>query len=159
MKKRIGIVSNLSLWLNNIASTAVMVMAILTVLNVLLRVIFKSPILGTYEYVRFLQLIIIGGAIAYCGLLGGHVAVDFLIGKFPSKILNINKKIIGIFSTIYLLFISYYLFQFGNSFLVSGEVSVTLEMPFYPFIWFISFTILVLAIIELKFVINKGDAK
>lgn len=160
MRKILDINTNLSLWLNNISMIAIMAMALLVVINVILRAFpLTLPIMGTYEYVRLLQMVIIGGSIAYCAVLGGHVSVDFLVNKLPVKISKFIDTIMGIISTIFLFFASYYVFQFGYSFKMSGEVTETTGMPFYPFVWFVSFALLVFAIVELKNIVNRGDVK
>lgn len=157
MRKIIGITTKLSLWLNNIAMIAIMAMALLTVINVILRAFpFTPPILGTYEYVRLLQMVIIGGSIAYCAVLGGHVSVGFVVDKLPVKISKFTDTIIAIISIIFLLVASYYVFQFGNSFKISGEVTETTGMVFYPFVWFIAFAFLIFAIVELKHIADRG---
>lgn len=160
MKKVFDINTKLSLWLNNIAMIAVLAMAFLTVINVILRVFpLTPPLLGTYEFVRLLQMVIIGGSVAYCAVLGGHVSVDFVVDKLPAKISKFTDTIIEIIVTIFLLVASYYVFQFGYSFKISGEVTETTGMSFYPFVWFISFALLIFAIVELKHIVDRGVAK
>ena len=115
--------------------------------------------MGTYEYVRLLQMVIVGGSIAYCAVLGGHVSVSFVVDKLPVKISKITDAVIDIISTTFLLFASYYVFQFGYSFKISGEVTETTGMYFYPFVWFISFAFLIFAIVEVKHIVSRGVAK
>lgn len=160
MRKILDINTKLSLWLNNIAMVAIMTMALLTVINVILRAFpLTSPILGTYEYVRLLQMIIIGGSIAYCAVLGGHVSVGFIVDKLPVKIARVNDRIISLISTIFLIAASYYVFQFGYSFKMSGEVTETTGMAFYPFVWFVALAFLIFAIVEIKHMVDRGGTE
>ena len=49
-----------------------------TVLDVVLRYVFNRPFSGSLEITEFAMSVIVFLGIAYCGLLGGHVAVDIL---------------------------------------------------------------------------------
>ena len=47
-----------------------------TVIDVLLRYVFNRPFRGSLEITEFAMALIVFLGIAYCGWLGGHVAVD-----------------------------------------------------------------------------------
>ncbi len=49
-----------------------------TVLDVILRYVFNQPFSGSLEITEFAMSAIVFLGIAYCGWLGGHVAVDIL---------------------------------------------------------------------------------
>jgi TRAP-type C4-dicarboxylate transport system permease small subunit len=49
-----------------------------TVLDVVLRYVFNRPFSGSLEITEFAMSVIVFLGIAYCGWLGGHVAVDIL---------------------------------------------------------------------------------
>ena len=62
----------------------------------------------------------------------GHIFVDFFVQKFPKSgqnIVNIVTRLanIGLF---YL--IGHNLLKYGHDLFVSGEVSLTRQIPFYP---------------------------
>jgi TRAP-type C4-dicarboxylate transport system permease small subunit len=123
---------SLSKVLNVIAGTALTVMMFLTVIDVSLRA-FGSPIIGTYEIVGLLLALVIGFAIPQVSLDRGHVYMEILINMIHSKtskaILNTSTRVLCI---ILFLLIGYNLFSVGNEFRMSGEVSPTIKLPFFP---------------------------
>lgn len=121
----------LSRFLNIIAGITLTFMMLLTVSDVILR-FMRRPIVGTYELVAFSGAVVIGFALPYTSWLRGHIFVDFLISRFPKMItnfFNIGTRLlaIGLF-----LLIGWNLFLYGKDLYRSGEVSLTLQMPFYP---------------------------
>jgi TRAP-type C4-dicarboxylate transport system permease small subunit len=117
--------------LNIIAGTALTVMMFLTVVDVSLRA-FGAPIIGTYEIVGLLLALVIGFGIPQVSLDRGHVYMEILVNilsKRNKAILNTLTRILCIF--IFIL-IGYNLFSVGNDFRISGEVSPTIKLPFFP---------------------------
>jgi TRAP-type C4-dicarboxylate transport system permease small subunit len=124
-------VQGLGKFLDVFAGVAITFIMFLTVLDVVLRS-FRMPITGTYEMVAFAGAIVIGLAVPLTTLLKGHVLVDFLVLKFPPalrNVFNISTRLLGIwlFSVL-----GWNLVKMGMDFYNSGEVSLTLQMPFYP---------------------------
>ena len=117
--------------LNIIAGIAVTVMMLLTVADVLLRA-GGHPIIGTYEIVTLLLALVIGFGIPQVSLDRGHVYMEFLLEKFSKR----GKDMMNVFTRILCLilfaFIGYNLFSVGAGFRASGEVTATIQLPFYP---------------------------
>ena len=63
-------------WLALIAGWVLMLLMVYTVLDVILRYVFNRPFSGSLELTEFAMSMIVFLGIAYCGWLGGHVAVD-----------------------------------------------------------------------------------
>jgi TRAP-type C4-dicarboxylate transport system permease small subunit len=117
-------------YINVIAGIAITFIMGLTVLDVLLR-FFRRPIVGTYELVAFSGAIVIGFAIPLTSWMRGHIYVDFFTGKLPKTAQSIFNVItrgmgIGLFSLI-----GWNLIKVGMDLQQSGEVSLTLQLPFY----------------------------
>src|SRR5262245_13915446 len=55
-----------------------MALMVYTVVDVVLRYVFNRPFSGSLEITEFAMAAIVFLGIAYCGWLGGHVAVDIL---------------------------------------------------------------------------------
>jgi TRAP-type C4-dicarboxylate transport system permease small subunit len=106
-------------------------MVLITVMDVVLR-FFKAPITGTYELVFLGGAVVIACAIPVTSWEGGHVYVDFLLEHFPGSV----KKGMGIFTRIlgiaFFFFLGWNLFILGQDHFRSGEVSLTLHVPYYP---------------------------
>lgn len=121
-----------------IAGFAVMFMMLLTVADVILRD-FGMPIVGTYELVGFSAVVVIGFCIPYTTSVRSHITVDFFTMKMSpgvKRFLIIITRIMGIFL---FAMAGYNLILLGRDFYRSGEVSLTIHMPFYPVAYGIGF--------------------
>jgi len=124
-------INGISRFLNIIAGISLTFLMLLTIADVILRG-FKSPVPGTFEMVAFAGAVVIGFSLPRTSWLRAHIFVDFFILKFSQKgrdIFNIVTRCVVI-----LLFflIGWNLIKFGIDLQKSGEVSLTLQMPFYP---------------------------
>lgn len=131
MKRALKIVIRLSTWSNVIAGGALTFMMFLTVCDVILRC-FNRPIVGTYELVAFLGAVVIGFSAPLTAWMRGHVSVDILTARFSRKVKNIfdigtRCLVIGLFFVI-----GWRLMKYGTALHRAREVSMTLEIPFYP---------------------------
>jgi TRAP-type C4-dicarboxylate transport system permease small subunit len=122
-----------------IAGAAIFIMMVLTCTDVVLRFL-RRPIPGTYELVCFLGAVGVAFAMAYTSVEKGHVEVSLLVRMFPSRIQGIIGSITTIFGLILFFFIAWRSFLYANSLRSTGEVSLTLQLPFYPFVYGIAFS-------------------
>lgn len=131
-------VARLSRLLNVIAGIAISFIMLLTVLDVILR-FFRRPIVGTYELVAFTGAVVIGFAIPLTSWMRGHIYVDFFTGKLPKtarSVVDIMTRGMGI--GLFLL-AGWNLILVGMNLQRSGEVSLTLQLPFYPVAYGVAF--------------------
>ena len=124
-------INGISRFLNVIAGISLTFLMLLTITDVILRG-FKRPVPGTFEMVAFAGAVVIGFSMPLTSWLRGHIFVDFFILKFSQKgrdIFNIATRCVVV-----LLFflIGWNLIKYGMDLQKSGEVSLTLQMPFYP---------------------------
>ncbi len=131
MANQFGILRFVSRILNIIAGISVTVMMLLTVADVLLRA-GGHPIIGTYEIVALLLAVVIGFGIPQVSLDRGHVYMEFLLQKLSKSGKNVMNTLTRIFCLILFAFIGANLFSVGAAFRASGEVSPTIQLPFYP---------------------------
>lgn len=124
-------IKGLSRFLNIIAGTTLTFMMSLTVLDVILRS-FRRPIVGTYELVAFSGAVVIGFAVPFTSWVRGHIYVDFFIMRFSQKVRNIFNIATRCLVIWLFLMIGWNLILYGRDLYKSGEVSLTLQMPFYP---------------------------
>jgi TRAP-type C4-dicarboxylate transport system permease small subunit len=121
----------LSRFMYVIAGIALAGSMFLTVADVILRQ-FKVPIVGTYELVGLLGAVVVGFAIPQTSRLQGHVIMDFVTSKLPqswTKPFHVLTRILAIFT---FAIIAWELWALGNDLRKSGEVTLTLQLPFYP---------------------------
>jgi len=117
--------------LNHIGAIALTFMMGLTVADVLLRAL-GHPIMGTFEIVSQSLAIVIGFGIPKVSFDRGHVYMEILAEKLSEKgkaVLNTFTRVICI---LLFILIAYNLIWVGNEFRLSGEVTSTIRLPFYP---------------------------
>ncbi|HEX2966684.1 MAG TPA: TRAP transporter small permease [Syntrophorhabdaceae bacterium] len=130
-------------WMNSVAELALFIMMLLTVIDVILRRFFGSPIVGTYDLVAMIGAIVVGFAVPKTSWDRGHVFVDVLLENRTKVIKNgffVVTRIVGI---VLFALLSYYLFQKGMFLLKSGETSMTLRVPVYPVAFALSLCFLI----------------
>ena len=152
---------NLSRLLDKVAGLVIVAIMLLIVSNVLMRSIFNSPILGTYEYVGFFTAVAVSLSLAFCALQGGHIAVDFVMERLPMRIQAVSDIIINTLSTLFFGGVAWGLFVYAFDVKSSGLVSATAQTPVHPFIYVVSLGFIMLAIVQLLKLIkslNKGGS-
>jgi TRAP-type C4-dicarboxylate transport system permease small subunit len=131
MKLFLKTVEAISRVLNIVAGGSLVFLMLLTIVDVVLRG-FKRPIVGTYELVAFAGAVVIGFSMPLTSWFRSHVYVDVLIAKFSRRVRNAfnvvtRVVVIGLFAVI-----GWNLIKYGTDLRKSGEVSLTLQVPFYP---------------------------
>jgi len=124
-------VSRLSRSINVIAGIAITFIMLLTVLDVILRC-FRMPITGAYELVAFSGAIVVGFALPLTSFLRGHIYVDFLVLKLRPRARTVCNGLTRCLGIGLFFLIGWNLFKVGMDLHKSGEVSMTLKLPFYP---------------------------
>ena len=135
-----------------VAGIAIICMMVLTCIDVLLRLFVTiyhttkwefltplQPIPGTYELVCFMGSVAVSFAMAHTSVEKGHVAVSLIVRLLPQRMQAIIGSITTLFGLILFALLSWRSVLHANDLRVSGEVSLTLELPFYPFVYGIAF--------------------
>ena len=117
--------------LNIIAGITLTFMMSLTVVDVILRSL-RKPIVGTYELVAFSGAVVIGFSLPFTSWIRGHIYVDFIISRFSKRIRNAFNIVTRCLVIWLFLMIGWNLIKYGMDLQRSGEVSLTLQVPFYP---------------------------
>jgi TRAP-type C4-dicarboxylate transport system permease small subunit len=131
MKGFLSGVEKISKFLNVIAGISLTFLMLLTIADVILRQ-FRMPVVGTYELVAFSGAVVIGFSMPLTSYIRQHIFVDFFILKFSQKVRNIfNAATRGLVMVLFLL-VGWNMFKYAGDLQKSGEVSLTLQMPFYP---------------------------
>ncbi|RLB13720.1 MAG: TRAP transporter small permease [Deltaproteobacteria bacterium] len=121
--------------LDIIAALAIFAMMALTSVDIFLRYFFRKPIPGTYEIVALLGAVAVSFAMAHTLAVKGHVAVSLIVQMFPKRLQGIVESFISIFGIILFALIAWQSILYGVDCQRSGEVSMTLQLPFYPIIY------------------------
>jgi len=119
---------------NQAAAVAVVLMMLLTTADVVMRA-FGHPIPGTYEIVGMLGSLIISLSLANTSVEKGHIAVEFLVAKFPQKVQDFINAVNSVIALVFFMILTWQCMVYGTELLKSGEVSPTVQLPVYPFIY------------------------
>ena len=145
-----------------IAGIAIVSMMLLTCTDIILRLgvtLYHEyhwtilspfrPIAGTYELVCFLSAVAVSFAMAHTSVENGHVAVSLVVQLLPKKAQAIIGSITSLFGFILFALLSWQSVLYANDLRSSGEVSLTLQLPFYPFVYGISFAAVAVCLVLL----------
>jgi len=130
----------LSNWLNWIAGAALVAMLCLVVADIVGAHLFKWPIPGGIEMVGFLGVIVVAFSIARTQVMRGHIDVEFLVVRFSTAVQKVIACIVYSFGMVLFALIAWRSYDFGRMLQATGEVSMTQEIPFYPFVYCIAFS-------------------
>jgi TRAP-type C4-dicarboxylate transport system permease small subunit len=75
--------------MNSIAAVGLFAIMVVVVLNILMRIFFNRPFMGTYEIVQYGLLLVVTLALADNELADGNVMVLFFLEKMKPKTANI----------------------------------------------------------------------
>jgi TRAP-type C4-dicarboxylate transport system permease small subunit len=158
VERLLNSVGRLSRLINVIAGIAITFMMLLTVLDVILRS-FRRPIVGTYELVAFSGAVVVGFAIPLTSWLRGHIYVDFFTSKLPKTARSVFNLITRAMGIALFLLIGWHLIKVGMDLQQTGEVSLTLQLPFYPVAYGVAVSCFVQCLVLLADIVKifRGD--
>ncbi len=146
MEGFLNAVRQLSRLLNGIAGVSITFIMLLTVLDVILRA-FKHPIVGAYELVAFTGALVIGFAVPLTSWLRAHIFVDFVILKLPKKTQSTFHVITRCVGIILFFLVAWNMYLVGADLQRTGEVSPTLQLPFYYVAYAVSVALFIQCIV------------
>ena len=149
--RKLGIFSTV---LSYVGAASLFFMMCLTTVDVVGRYIFSKPITGVFELTEYLVLILIFSFIGYTQSKDGHVSVDLLLPKLPSKL----GFIIDLINHLVCLALMAVIFWMGIRKALElrsvGEASPNLGIPAYPFVFFLALGCLIMCLEYLRNIIE-----
>jgi TRAP-type C4-dicarboxylate transport system permease small subunit len=109
----------------------IVALMIYTVLDVVLSFFFSKPFSGALEVTEFAMSAIVFLGIAYCGWVGGHVAVDILERPLESPRLRLVPVVLTFTSGV--LFVAIAWLTLDEALSTTNRVSNMMGWPHYPF--------------------------
>ena len=144
-----------------VAGAGLVAMLVVIVADIIGIKILSKPVPGGIEIVSFMAVIAVALAIPLTQVMRGHVAVDFIVEHFPRRLRSVIAVITGLLSLVVMGFLTYYSFDYAGSLRESGEVSMTQNIPFYPFVYAMAVaflaTFLVLALELVRTFLRGGE--
>ena len=147
MERFMKALKKFSMILDRLAGLCFAAVMLLIIANIVSRTVFHHPILGTYEMVGFLTAMGVGFALAYCALQDGHISVSFVVDRFSLKTQAIIAVLINALSAVFMFAAGCYLVNYGLSMKLNGSVSLSAEIPIYPFIFMVAVGVFALSLI------------
>lgn len=142
-----------------LGGVAVLALMALATGNVCGRV-FGMPYAGAYELVAFLGAVVTAFALGYTQRKKSHIVVDILTETFSKGLKRVLDGISYLIGMIFFGLIAWVILKWGIKIAGSGEVSETLKIAYYPFIYSVAlgfgFLCLTLLLDFLHTVLKKG---
>ena len=146
-----GKINLLSRFTGIVAIFVLVVMMFFTVLNVVMRAFFNSPIPGDVELIEVGMVCVGFLSLAWCAIRGMHISVDLVVSFLPKRIqavFDIFGYLLGL--GIFIL-LSWRAVAEGIANRELNNLSATLSFPIFPFYWVtaLGYAVLCLAIMVL----------
>ena len=155
MKSLDGLVKNLSRVMDRLAGFCIVLMMLLIVSNIILRAVFKHPLVGTVDFVNILITLTIGLSIAYCAVQDGHIAIEFFIDKMPASVAAVIKSMVNLIALIFWGFAAWYMMGFASSMNANGQVTATSQIPLSPVAYIITLGLMAICLVILSQLVNN----
>jgi TRAP-type C4-dicarboxylate transport system permease small subunit len=120
--------------LNGVSAAAVVFIMLLTCADVVMR-LFGRPIPGTYELVGYFGTVIVAFALAYTSVERGHISVELLVDRLPARLRNVIEGAGHLVSAVLFGLLAWQSQVYAMDLVESGEVSLTLGIPTWPFVF------------------------
>ncbi|MCL2579265.1 MAG: TRAP transporter small permease [Oscillospiraceae bacterium] len=129
------LVEKLNHFLHYLSAFFILALMFMTLAEIVMRRFLNMPLAGTFELtMMFLSLAVFFG----CGFAqqnGMHVVIDFLYERLPRR----WRRVLSVLSTVLFAAISvlmfWTVFQDAIRRVGTGDVTSTLQLPFYPFVF------------------------
>lgn len=148
----IGYLERLSTFLNlllfGFAGVTLVGMALLTCTNVFLRCVW-IPVKGVYELMGFFGAIVTAFALGYTQVKRGHVGIDIVVNQFSARTRRILNGINYFVCMIFFALTGWQIAIWGTTIRRTGEVTETLRIIFYPFIYGVALGSIILCLVFL----------
>lgn len=113
--------------------------------NMLLRIVYR-PIHGSYELIGFFGAVSIGLALGYTQLRKDHIVVTIISDKFSKKAKKGLDSFSYAISAVFFSISGWQTFKWGIKLARSGELSETLKIVYYPFVYILAIGFFIIAL-------------
>jgi TRAP-type C4-dicarboxylate transport system permease small subunit len=140
-----------------IAAAATVFIVLLTVSDVFMRYFFSRPIHGSFELTVYSLVIVVFMAIPWATMRGVHVRVDLITGRLKERKQAILYGISCLFAMFISFLIAWYTIPEAIYVYHLKEKSDMLDIPSYPFYFFIAIGFFILLFILVAVLIQYID--
>jgi TRAP-type C4-dicarboxylate transport system permease small subunit len=129
-----------------IGGVFLVVMILLTCGNILFRIVWV-PVPGTYELMGLFGAIVTAFALGQTQIRGGHVSVDVLINTFSAKTKKAVRVAGNLICMVFFIIVTWQLVVKAITLWKTGELTETLNIIYYPFIYAVALGCAVLTLV------------
>ncbi len=144
-------------WLNRIliwtAALFLAAMVLLTCSNIALR-LFSKPVKGTIELMGLFGAVVAGTALGATQMRKENIAVDILVNNFSPSVRRVLRIINSLLCMLFFSVTSWKIADWAYTFYISGEVTETLRIVFYPFTLAVAIGTAALAVVFLSVIVT-----
>ena len=155
MKSLDSLVENLSRVMDRLAGFCIVLTMLLIVSNIILRAVFKHPLVGTVDFVNILIALTIGLSIAYCAVQDGHIAIEYFVDKMPASAAAVIKSIVNLIALVFWGVTAWYMMGFAGSMNANGQVAATSQIPLSPVAYIIALGLMAISLVILSQLVNN----
>lgn len=109
-------------------------MMVIACANMIMRLAGR-PISATYELVGYLGALTVALPLAYAQLKKSHIGVDILTSRFPQGVRRVISGVGLLLGMLFFVVAAWQVGAYGETLRQVGEVSGTMRLPFYPFVF------------------------
>lgn len=127
------------------SGVAILVLMIVASVDVFMRSLFNSPMVGSYEISQYFLCIAIYGGFAFCQCRNGHIHVTMFLYKMPRIPCFIIWSLMSLASAAMGIVLTVACWQQSIDVKAQGMQSILLGIPQFPFQFFAGVCMLVFA--------------
>ena len=142
-----------------LGAVALLGMMLLTTADVAGRYIFNKPIMGAFELTEFMVLILIFSFLAQAQSEKTHVSVDLFFSRLPKKLRILMSLFNHIICLVLMGLIAWMSAVRAIELKTFAEASSNLQIPKYPFAFFVVIGCVVLCLEYIRDLIRLGKLK
>jgi tripartite ATP-independent transporter DctM subunit len=124
--------------INGVGVAALTLMMLLTAVDVCLRYVFDSPIVGSYELNEFMMAVVVSFGLAYTAMHRGHINVDLLITRMGARSQAVINTITALLAVGFFALMTWRCFIYAGKMRMDGYTSQSLSLPIYPFVYVVA---------------------
>jgi TRAP-type C4-dicarboxylate transport system permease small subunit len=161
LKKIEALFVKLAQIMNSIAAVGLFIIMVVVVLNILMRMFFNRPFMGTYEIVQYGLLLVVSLALADNELADGNVVVSFFLEKMKPKTANIFNIATGSLGIIVTGFVTWNQWRMILQKYNNRAASAILMLPHWIIVLVLTlgfFTLFVALIVKVLRFIERHDS-
>lgn len=129
------------------AALCIFLIMAVSMTNIILRVVFRSPLLGTVELVSIFSAIGIGLALAYSAYNNAQIAVSYFIDKMPRQWQNVIDMSTNLVCLAFWGTAVYYMALSGQDMAHNNLTTATVQIPLSPVIYIMTMGLVALCLV------------